>query len=220
MVSWGRGRGHGRGQDGVHEKRRPDVKIVNLNHKTDTYSSNAYFVTGTWNTLQDINTLVDVGREPKLLERLARANVGVGQPRLAQIVLTHCHYDHTSLVPQLRELYRPMVCAFSPFEGVDRVLRHGDLLRLGDRTFEVLHIPGHSSDSICLVCDEEGVLFSGDTTIWPLARDASHEEEYLRGLAGLIRRRVRIVYPGHGSPLEDDISRRVAESLAELGWPR
>ena len=43
-----------------------------------------------------------------------------------------------------------------------RVLHDGDAIDLGDRRFEVLHLPGHSPGSIGLWDAATGVLFSGD----------------------------------------------------------
>jgi hypothetical protein len=43
-----------------------------------------------------------------------------------------------------------------------RKVREGDRLDLGDRSFEVLHLPGHSPGSIGLWEEDSGVLFSGD----------------------------------------------------------
>lgn len=42
-------------------------------------------------------------------------------------------------------------------------LDDGDVVDLGDRAFQVLHVPGHSPGSIALFEKETGILFSGDT---------------------------------------------------------
>lgn len=44
-----------------------------------------------------------------------------------------------------------------------RLLHEGDLVDLGGRTLRVLHTPGHTPDSICLLDEREGLLFGGDT---------------------------------------------------------
>lgn len=44
-----------------------------------------------------------------------------------------------------------------------RLLRDADELDLGGRTLRVLHTPGHTSDSICLLDERNGLLFGGDT---------------------------------------------------------
>jgi hydroxyacylglutathione hydrolase len=47
--------------------------------------------------------------------------------------------------------------------AVDRLLADGDVLSFGrDSTFRVLYTPGHSSGSISLLGEEDGILFSGD----------------------------------------------------------
>jgi glyoxylase-like metal-dependent hydrolase (beta-lactamase superfamily II) len=58
------------------------------------------------------------------------------------------------------------VFAFSPnTDGVDCLVRDGDTVKMGDAYFEVIHTPGHSSDSICLYNRPAGVLFAGDTPV-------------------------------------------------------
>ena len=44
-----------------------------------------------------------------------------------------------------------------------RLLDEGDVLDLGGRRLRVLHTPGHSPDCICLLDEENGLLFGGDT---------------------------------------------------------
>ena len=64
---------------------------------------------------------------------------------------------------------RPLPAGFDPAAWAiappapTRTLSDGDVLDLGDRTLRVLHTPGHSGDSICLVDDRSGILFGGDT---------------------------------------------------------
>ena len=42
-------------------------------------------------------------------------------------------------------------------------LKDGDIIDLGDRKLEVIHTPGHSPDSICLLDREAKLLWTGDT---------------------------------------------------------
>ncbi|MCD2193185.1 MBL fold metallo-hydrolase [Actinomycetospora endophytica] len=50
-----------------------------------------------------------------------------------------------------------------PAGPVPRALRDGDVIDLGGRSLTVIHTPGHSPDSICLLDDRGGLLFAGDT---------------------------------------------------------
>ena len=184
------------------------MRIVNLTQSSDTYTSNSYLVTGTWNTLDDVNTLVDVGRDPHVIESIGKIRNGAGQKKVAQVILTHSHYDHVSNLPLIREAFVPVVCAFSPWlEGADRRLQDGQTLKLGDKMFEVIHSPGHSSDSIQSV-------------------GGNYEDEFIQALENICRKDVRAIFPGHGPPQFGDCNglikttlRNVKESMGRIKRP-
>jgi len=46
--------------------------------------------------------------------------------------------------------------------SLTRILDEGDTIDLGDRAFRVLHLPGHSPDSIALLDERDGTFLSGD----------------------------------------------------------
>lgn len=80
------------------------------------------------------------------------------------------------------------------------LLRDQDVLDLGDRTFEVLHVPGHSRGSIALWEARTGILFSGDALYdGPLLHDlgGSDLQDYARTLERLRSLPVNIVHAGH-----------------------
>lgn len=39
----------------------------------------------------------------------------------------------------------------------------GQKIILGKKTFAVIHTPGHTPGGVCFYCEDEGILFSGDT---------------------------------------------------------
>lgn len=81
-----------------------------------------------------------------------------------------------------------------------RLIEDGDTVDLGDRHFEVLHVPGHSPGSIALWERATGVLFSGDTVYdGPLVTDAWHSsmDDYARSMERLLALPVRVVHGGH-----------------------
>lgn len=81
-----------------------------------------------------------------------------------------------------------------------RLLEDGDVIDLGDRRFEVLHLPGHSPGSIALWEAATGILFSGDTVYdGPLIDDCYHSSvpDYVESMERLRRLPVRIVHGGH-----------------------
>ncbi len=81
-----------------------------------------------------------------------------------------------------------------------RILEDGDVVDLGDRHFEVLHLPGHSVGSIGLWEEQTGTLFSGDAVYdGPLldALDGSDIEAYAATMERLLRLPVTVVHGGH-----------------------
>lgn len=81
-----------------------------------------------------------------------------------------------------------------------QVLNEGDVLDLGDRAFEVLHLPGHSSGCIALYDAKSQELFSGDVIYDGDLLDElhySHIPSYIQTYERLQKLPVENVYPGH-----------------------
>jgi glyoxylase-like metal-dependent hydrolase (beta-lactamase superfamily II) len=84
--------------------------------------------------------------------------------------------------------------------SLTRTLDEGDVIDLGDRAFTVLHLPGHSPDSIGLFDEMSGVLFSGDAVYdGPLLDDApdADVDAYVRTMERLRTLPVTAVHGGH-----------------------
>jgi glyoxylase-like metal-dependent hydrolase (beta-lactamase superfamily II) len=80
---------------------------------------------------------------------------------------------------------------------LSRTLADGDGVDLGDRVFEVLHLPGHTPGSIGLWDEARGMLLTGDTAYVDDALQAEDEAAFLNSLERLRRLEVWEVYPGH-----------------------
>jgi glyoxylase-like metal-dependent hydrolase (beta-lactamase superfamily II) len=100
---------------------------------------------------------------------------------LKLIVSTHGHWDHIgdnaavaahtgadiAVHPLDRErLVHPAPVA-PPYEVPPSIpaveLAEGGLIRFGEIRLRVLHTPGHTEGSVCLLAEDEGILYSGDT---------------------------------------------------------
>ena len=81
-----------------------------------------------------------------------------------------------------------------------RKLADGDIVDLGDRSFEVLHLPGHSPGSIGLWEKKTGILFSGDAIYDGALLDelpGSDIPDYVATMRRLRRLPVEVVHGGH-----------------------
>lgn len=76
---------------------------------------------------------------------------------------THIHADHDSATHLFRQEYGAEIAMshLTASHRVTRKLRHGDRIRAGALSFEVLETPGHTADSISI--HGEGMVFTGDT---------------------------------------------------------
>ena len=95
--------------------------------------------------------------------------------------------------------FDPSAIVIAP-AAATRVLHDGDVIDLGDRRFEVLHLPGHSPGSIGLWDAATGTLFSGDAVYdGPLLDelDGSDIEAYLTTMRRLRELPVTAVHGGH-----------------------
>ncbi|MCX8027488.1 MAG: MBL fold metallo-hydrolase [Thermodesulfovibrionales bacterium] len=192
------------------------MKVICLKKSKKVYSANAYLVLGDWNTLEDVNTLIDVGTDDTVVSEIETINTGVGKKRIDQVILTHNHFDHSGGVFEIKRLYNSKVLAYSDSPYVDERLKDGQEIRIGDRYFEVIHCPFHSSDSICLLCKTEGVLFSGDTPIRVLNKDVSYDEDFCIFLERLIKADLKVIYSGHDKPLRENVKEVLQESLKHV----
>lgn len=83
-------------------------------------------------------------------------------------------------------------------------LNEGDTLTLGNQTFTVLHIPGHSQGGIVLYNEAQGVLFSGDSLFkMSIGRTDLPGGDYGTLINALTQKVMTlpnhtVVYPGHG----------------------
>jgi glyoxylase-like metal-dependent hydrolase (beta-lactamase superfamily II) len=135
------------------------------------------------------------------------------------IVLTHGHSDHIAALRDVQEKTGAEVAihgedadfletssqfgiSYRTPHPPDRLLREGDTIDTGDMSFTVIHTPGHTPGSICLLSDNR--VFTGDTLFYKGIGTTLMPGSSRRQLLESIKTRLMvllddtIVYPGHG----------------------
>jgi glyoxylase-like metal-dependent hydrolase (beta-lactamase superfamily II) len=98
-------------------------------------------------------------------------------------------------------------------------INEGDVIPIGGKAFEVVHVPGHSQSDILLWNKETGDTFAGDHLLKALSVNAFIEPpdlgeinrprpllQYRDSLEKVSRLPLEMIYPGHGEPFNDHFS--------------
>lgn len=87
--------------------------------------------------------------------------------RLAYVLNTHHHWDHVGANLALKQATGCTVVGFcgdaSRIPGIDRMVKEGEPLELGEAQATVLEVPGHTRGHIAYWFVQENALFCGDT---------------------------------------------------------
>jgi hydroxyacylglutathione hydrolase len=140
---------------------------------------------------------------------------------LKLIVSTHGHWDHIgdnaavaaqtgaeiAVHPLDRDRLEHPVPLSAPFDIPPSVpaveLAEGGWIRFGEIRLRVLHTPGHTEGSVCLLAEDDGLLYSGDTLFaagWGrVDLPGGDAEAMVESIARLAMLDDRVgVFPGHG----------------------
>lgn len=97
-------------------------------------------------------------------------------------------------------------------------LADGDSIDLGDRTFTVIHLPGHTLGSSVLLEEATGVLFTGDVLYDGELLDELPESDidaYVASMSRLLELDVSVAFPGHEQVLAPEDVRRIGRGYLE-----
>lgn len=126
------------------------------------------------------------------------------------ILTTHTHKDHSpaARLLQSRTGARVLGMAAPECPGQDRDFRpdrqprHGERLRVDGATLKMIHTPGHASNHLCFLLEEEKLLFSGDhimqgstVVINPPDGDMG---AYVASMKALHEEEIDYIAPAHG----------------------
>ena len=127
------------------------------------YQTNCYLV---WQEGREDCVLIDPGYLPDEIMGFVQSK----GKKLAAILLTHGHFDHVGGVKKIaKETGCPVYLreeenSLPPFMTAGTLYSTDDFedtLTVAGLTFTVLHTPGHTPGSVCLICED--VIFAGDT---------------------------------------------------------
>lgn len=142
----------------------------------------------------------------------AQALIGAAPATIRYILVTHTHPDHSPGAAPLKAATGALLFGRTtshrhwqdPTFAPDRELHHDDRVTLAPgTTLRVIHTPGHASNHLCFLLEEERILFTGDhiiqgstVVIDPPDGDMA---AYIASLESLLREPLDHLAPGHGT---------------------
>lgn len=180
------------------------------------YQTNCYLV---WADTADTCVVIDPGYEAETVlaeaKRLGKA--------IEAILLTHGHFDHVGAVRDIvaetgckvylceADLAMPTQLTAGPLYYTD-LYGEGDVLKLAGLSFNVLHTPGHTPGSVCLLCED--TIFSGDTLFWGSCGRTDLPGGSWAAIQKSLKRLAALpgdfkICPGHGDDTRLDFERKM-----------
>jgi glyoxylase-like metal-dependent hydrolase (beta-lactamase superfamily II) len=148
-----------------------------------------------------------------------------------EVVVTHRHGDHWVDIDKVKQaLGAPVRCHESdraPYAGkVDGTVRDGEEIALGTTRVRVIHTPGHTPGSVCLLVETPTgpALISGDT-LFPGGPGRSDSPAALQEMIASITTKLLVlpdgtaVHPGHGDGTTIGASKREYAVFASKEHP-
>ncbi len=176
--------------------REGDIEVVRLG-PLGPFGNNAYIIA---DTSARESMVIDMPAEgEKILEALADA-------RVTSIVATHWHPDHWMSYDLIRAATKAPVHVHEseikvPPERIDARVRDGQELTAGSARVRVIHTPGHTPGSICLLLGK--VVLTGDTLFPGGPGRTGSPEDLSTAVRSIVERLYALpadvrVWPGHG----------------------
>ncbi|EFL08786.1 metallo-beta-lactamase superfamily protein [Streptomyces sp. AA4] len=174
--------------------------------------------------------LIDAANDPERISDLI--GHGPDRPALRTVVTTHQHADHWQALGAVagangaNTAAHPLDAEPLPIPP-DFLVEHGDTLKVGAVTLEVIHLRGHTPGSIALLYrDPNGRphLFTGDS-LFPGGVGKTSSPEDFTSLLDDVEKRIfdelpddTWFYPGHGDDSTLGEQRPHLKEWRERGW--
>ena len=203
----------------------PGASIVKVS--VGAMDNNAYLVTcsQTGETL-----LIDAANDADILLELIERYA----PKLSLIVTSHQHGDHWQALSAVAKATGAPTAAHQLDAGPlpvkpDRLLANGDTVKIGELSFDVIHLRGHTPGSVALALSGPAAgdavhLFTGDC-LFPGGVGRTRKPGEFDPLFGDVTSRVfnvypdsTVIYPGHGDDTTLGAERPHLDEWRARGW--
>ncbi|KXT14300.1 hypothetical protein AC579_8413 [Pseudocercospora musae] len=178
-------------------------------------------------TLQGTNTfIVGEGRDRIIVDtsggekewiELLQATLLDRGINITHVLLTHWHGDHTGGVPDLIRLYphlKDHIYKNEP-ERDQQEIQDGQIFAVEGATIRALHVPGHSTDHMCFILEEEQAMFTGDNILGHGTSAVEDLGTFMTSLQTMKDQKCKTGYSAHGITI-DNLPVKIGGELTKL----
>jgi glyoxylase-like metal-dependent hydrolase (beta-lactamase superfamily II) len=166
-------------------------------------------------------------------------DLGLSPADMDLILLTHGHPDHMEAIKTLSDTGTPVAIHTDEWEFVKRLapqygaasgmndfeprlfLSNGDM-QVGDTSFQVMHVPGHSPGSVCFYWPGEKILVTGDVVfnqgIGRTDLPGGSGDQLKESIGRMAELDVAFLLPGHGDMVSGEDRVRANFKIIREYW--
>jgi glyoxylase-like metal-dependent hydrolase (beta-lactamase superfamily II) len=177
------------------------LRVLGQNPGKFTLQGTNTYVVGTGSHRLIIDTS---GGEPEWAELIKRT-LELRGITLSYVLITHFHGDHAGGAPDLVRMYphlKRFIYKNDP-ERTQQQITNGQIFRVEGATVRALHVPGHSTDHMCFVLEEERAMFTGDNILGHGTSAIEDLGEFMLSLQKMLDENCKIGYSAHGITITD-----------------
>lgn len=156
--------------------------------------------------------LIDTGEGKEQWIQSIKSTLAQQNVTIDKVLLSHWHPDHIQGVPHLLK--------YSPDTKVHKKDSDGEWLDIADgqrfetegATLRAFHCPGHTTDHMAFVLEEEDSMFTADNVLGQGTAVFEDLATYMKSLDSMSKQFKGRAYPGHG-PVIDDGPAKISEYI-------
>ena len=147
--------------------------------------------------------LIDTGEgKPSWIAALRRT-LALENATVSSAIITHWHHDHVGGIPDLLSAWPDTKVYKNDPEAGQLDISDGQRFVVEGASLKAVYTPGHTTDHMVLVLDEEDAMFTGDNVLGHGTAVFEELGTYLQSLGRMEGLFKGVAYPGHGAVLED-----------------
>lgn len=147
--------------------------------------------------------LIDTGEGKPSWIATVRDTLKKENATISKALITHWHHDHVGGIKQLLELSPDTKIYKNTAEVGQEEIEDGQVFAVEGAVLRAVFSPGHTTDHMALILEEEDAMFTGDNV---LGQGTAVFEDLLTYIKSLEKMKVMFngrAYPGHGPVIQD-----------------